>query len=75
MKTDGSKNDSSFPYDVLTTMADQLTCPEDGNVEFRAKALTGETKSLYAHKAILSKRCDYYKTSHLLQDITNDRSV
>jgi hypothetical protein len=75
LKTDGSENDSSFPYDVLSTMADRLNCPDDGNVEFRAKTLTGETKSLYAHKVILSKRCDYYKTSHLLQDISNNCSV
>ena len=63
LKGDWSKDERTFPFDILTTFANELRSPDDGNVEFQAKSLTGETKSLYANRTILSRRCEYYRTS------------
>ena len=39
---------------VMTILAQGLTLPEDGNVEFQAVSLDGSLKSLFAHRSVLA---------------------
>ena len=61
VKGDWSSAETLFPNDVLTAMAQGLLCADDGNVEFQAESWDGSTKSLYAHRQVLSTRCEHYK--------------
>ena len=61
MKGDWIGADTSIPNDVPTIMAQGLLCPDDGNVEFQAKSWDGSIKSIYAHRRILSIKCEHYK--------------
>jgi hypothetical protein len=71
----GSKDTFSrdnFPFTLLrhkdTSMilAENLLSPEDGNVEIQATDSNHEARSLFAHRSVLTKKCNYYKTGHHL---------
>jgi len=58
-----NSDNPSFPNHLLSSMAGELTSPDSsGNVELEAVSSDGEMKTLYAHREILSARCEYYKT-------------
>jgi len=46
---------------VVTTLAQGLTSPEDGNVEFQAISADGSVKSLFAHRSVLTFKSDVFK--------------
>jgi len=46
---------------VVTTLAQGLTSPEDGNLEFQAFSVDGSVKSLFAHRSVLTFKSDVFK--------------
>lgn len=51
---------------VLTTLAQGLTSPEDGNVEFQAISGDGMVNRLFAHRSVLSFKSDVFKKGNPL---------
>jgi hypothetical protein len=63
--------ETAFPGTLIIGMANNILSSIDWNVEFQAKTIANETRSLYVHRFVLSARSDYYKTSSTHIDFTN----
>jgi hypothetical protein len=63
--------ETAFPGTLFIGMANNMLSSIDWNVEFQAKTIANETRSLYVHRFVLSARSDYYKTSSTHVDFTN----
>ena len=69
------ENLSEFPINVMVEMAQNLTTPGNGDVEFICQDRDCQVKSLYALRPILTARCAYYAKSSSLIDDTNQTPV
>src|SRR5271156_5396112 len=64
----------TFPFNVTRELGLRLTSADTGDVIFEATDDQSETRYLYAWKAVLTTRCEYYNTSfvsnaHLLTQV------